>query len=74
MWWAMPDIEDMARQVHRLWTDTELRESLRERGRERAAEFSFDHTARLFRAHYRQVGGRSLTEEDRILLASPPRA
>ena len=41
---------------------------------ERAAEFSFDHTARLFRAHYRQVAHRSLTEEDRILLASPPPA
>jgi hypothetical protein len=64
----------MGSQLHRLWTDAELRGSLRERGKKRAAEFSFDHTARLFRAHYRQVGHRSLTEEDRILLASPPPA
>jgi glycosyltransferase involved in cell wall biosynthesis len=68
------DVDDMARQLHRLWSDAELRRSLSERGRKRAAEFSFDHTARLFRAHYRQLAHRSLTEEDRILLASPPPA
>jgi glycosyltransferase involved in cell wall biosynthesis len=68
------DVDEMARQLHRLWSDGELRKSLSERGRKRADEYSFDHTARLFRAHYRQVGHRSLTEEDRILLASPPPA
>jgi glycosyltransferase involved in cell wall biosynthesis len=68
------DVQEMAAQLHRLWTDSALREDLRERGRKRAAELSFDHTARLFRAHYRQVGHRSLTDEDRMLLASPPPA
>jgi len=68
------DVAAMARQLHRLWTDAELRSDLRERGERRAGEFSLDHTARLFRAHYRQVGRRVLTEEDRILLASPPPA
>ena len=68
------DVGEMARELHRLWTDAGLRDSLRERGRGRAAELSIDHTARLFRAHYRQVGHRSLTDEDRILLASPPPA
>ncbi|HSD23430.1 MAG TPA: glycosyltransferase family 1 protein [Solirubrobacterales bacterium] len=68
------DVEEIARQLHRLWTDAELQADLRDRGAKRAAVFSFDHTARLFRAHYRQVGHRSLTEEDRILLASPPPA
>jgi glycosyltransferase involved in cell wall biosynthesis len=68
------DVGEMARQLSRLWTDAELRDSLRERGRRRAAEFSFDHSARLFRAHYRQIGHRPLTEEDRILLASRPPA
>jgi glycosyltransferase involved in cell wall biosynthesis len=68
------DVAEMARQMHRLWTDLELRESLREKGMRRAPEFSFDRTARLFRAHYRQVGHRSLTEEDRILLAGRPPA
>ncbi len=68
------DVAQMASQLHRLWTDADLRADLRARGRKRSELFSFDRTARLFRAHYRQVGHRSLPEEDRILLASPPPA
>jgi glycosyltransferase involved in cell wall biosynthesis len=68
------DVPEMARQLQRLWTDGDLRADLRERGKKRAARFSFDHTARLFRAHYRQIGGQALSEEDRILLANPPPA
>ena len=68
------DTQAMARQVLRLWQDSALRASLRERGKERAELFSFDRTARLFRAHYRRIGQRSLSEEDRILLAAPPPA
>ena len=68
------DVPEMARQLQRLWTDGDLRAELRERGRKRAARFSFDHTAKLFRAHYRQIGGPALSEEDRILLANPPLA
>jgi glycosyltransferase involved in cell wall biosynthesis len=68
------DVPEMASQLHRLWSDAKLRADLRERGTKRAAQFSFDHTAKLFRAHYRRIGGRALSEEDRILLASPPPA
>jgi glycosyltransferase involved in cell wall biosynthesis len=68
------DVAGMAAQLSRLWTEAGLRDDLRERGRSRAAELTFDRTARLFRAHYRQVGHRSPTEEDRILLATPPPA
>jgi glycosyltransferase involved in cell wall biosynthesis len=68
------DVTEMASQLHRLWTDGGLRADLRERGRKRAAEFSFDHMARLFRAHYRQLGQQPLSDEDRTLLASPPPA
>jgi Glycosyltransferase len=68
------DTQAIAGEVLRLWQDAGLRASLRERGRERAALFSFDRTARLFRAHYRRIGQRSLSEEDRILLAAPPPA
>lgn len=68
------DVAEMASQLHRLWTDDALRADLRERGRKRAPEFSFDHTARLFRAHYRQLSGRRVAEQDRILLATPPPA
>jgi len=64
--------EEIADAVSRLWTDAELRRSLAERGQKRGDLFSFDRTARLLRAHYRRIGGRPLSEEDRILLASPP--
>jgi glycosyltransferase involved in cell wall biosynthesis len=68
------DVGEMASQLHRLWVDAELRAELRELGKKRAAVFSIDHMARLMRAHYRQVGDGALSEEDRILLASPPSA
>jgi glycosyltransferase involved in cell wall biosynthesis len=66
--------EQIADAVQRLWSDEDLRRTLAERGRERDELFSWDRTARLFRAHYRRIGGRSLAEEDRILLAAPPPA
>jgi glycosyltransferase involved in cell wall biosynthesis len=66
--------EQIADATRRLWTDEALRRDLAKRGRERDELFSWDRTARLFRAHYRKIGGRSLAEEDRILLAAPPPA
>jgi glycosyltransferase involved in cell wall biosynthesis len=66
--------EGIADAVQRIWTDEGLRRTLAERGRERDELFSWDRTARLFRAHYRRIGGQGLAEEDRILLAAPPPA
>ncbi len=66
--------EQIADATERIWTDETLRRDLAERGRERDELFSWDRTSRLFRAHYRRVGGQSLAEEDRILLAAPPPA
>jgi glycosyltransferase involved in cell wall biosynthesis len=66
------DPEEIARCVLRLWRDPVLRQTLAESGRARAELFSFDRTARLFRAHYRRLLDAALSEEDRILLASPP--
>ena len=66
------DPEEIASSVLRLWRDPVLRETLATRGRERTKLFSFDHTARLFRAHYRRLCGVGLSDQDRILLASPP--
>jgi glycosyltransferase involved in cell wall biosynthesis len=65
------EAEAIADAIERLWTDQGLRDELAERGRRRAAEFSWDRTARLFRAHYRSLAGKRLPEEDRILLAEP---
>jgi glycosyltransferase involved in cell wall biosynthesis len=56
----------------RLWSDAELRARLASRGRERVARFTWDRTARTYRALYRQVGGRQLSAEDRELLDAPP--
>jgi glycosyltransferase involved in cell wall biosynthesis len=66
--------ERIAESILRLWRDPVLRETLIERGRERGSQFSFDDTARLFRAHYRRLAERALSDEDRNLLASPPLA
>ena len=66
--------EAIADAVQRIWSDDELRRGLAESGRKRSELFSWDHTARLFGAHYRRIAGRTLAEEDRILLAAPPPA
>jgi glycosyltransferase involved in cell wall biosynthesis len=68
------DPEQIAKAMLRIWRDPVLSQTLSERGSERGKQFNFDRTARLFRAHYRRIGGRSLPEEDRILLADPPLA
>jgi glycosyltransferase involved in cell wall biosynthesis len=66
--------EEIAASVLRLWRDPVLRQTLAESGRARGELFSFDRTARLFRAHYRRIGGEDLSDQDRILVASPPLA
>jgi glycosyltransferase involved in cell wall biosynthesis len=63
------DPADMAEAIRRLWTDASLRQTLIERGRRRQQTFSWTETARMFRAHYRRIGGRPLSEEDMRLLA-----
>jgi glycosyltransferase involved in cell wall biosynthesis len=68
------DAEQIADRVLLLWRDAELRRTLASRGVERGAMFDFDRTARLFRAHYRRLANRPLSEEDRGLLAAPPLA
>lgn len=55
----------------RLWTDEALCQTLIERGHARASAFSWQRTARTFRAHYRRLTGRNLTDEDRSLLGAP---
>lgn len=66
------DSAAMADAIGRVWSDNRLRERLIADGRARAACFSWDHTARIFRACYRMLGGRELTPQDRALLDAPP--
>ena len=65
--------EEIAAAIERLWTDQEPRRTLVERGRERVRDFSWDRTARLFRAHYRRLAGAPLTDDDRALLEGSAR-
>ncbi|HYZ77586.1 MAG TPA: glycosyltransferase family 1 protein [Gaiellaceae bacterium] len=59
---------DLAAKLRRVWEVEGLRRELAHRGRERSREFSWDRTARICRAHYRQVAGQRLSEEDRALV------
>lgn len=63
---------EIAEGIRRLWTDDALRADLVQRGRKNVARFSWQHTARMFRAHYRRLAGRPLTVEDQALLEAPP--
>lgn len=63
---------EIADAVARLWSDAALRAQLVERGAARVAAFTWDRSARIFRAHYRRLGGRPLIESDQALLAAPP--
>jgi glycosyltransferase involved in cell wall biosynthesis len=66
------DTDAMAAAISRLWSEPDLREELALRGSRRAEVLTFEHMARIFRAHYRRIAGRELSDEDRILLESPP--
>jgi glycosyltransferase involved in cell wall biosynthesis len=64
--------DEIADAIKRLWEDEALRQELARRGKERVAQFTWDKTARMFRAHYRRIAERALTDEDRALLSAPP--
>jgi glycosyltransferase involved in cell wall biosynthesis len=66
------DPEAVADAIGKVWRDEALRERLIVGGLARAACFSWDRTARTFRACYRMLGGRELSTEDRALLDARP--
>jgi glycosyltransferase involved in cell wall biosynthesis len=66
------DIEQIANAIRSLWTDKTVRMKLAELGRTRVKQFTWDTTARVFRAHYRRLGGRTLDAGDGQLLAVRP--
>ncbi|MGZ5387204.1 MAG: glycosyltransferase family 4 protein [Solirubrobacterales bacterium] len=68
------DVEQIADAVLRLWTDADLRRTLARRGAARADALSIDRAVRVFRAHYRRIGGCPLSAEDTELLERPPLA
>jgi glycosyltransferase involved in cell wall biosynthesis len=62
------DVRAIAAAVARLATNEALREELRQRGRRRAKDFSWERTAKAYRAVYRRAADFPLTEEDHWLL------
>jgi len=59
---------EIAATIHRLWIDANLRQQLIKQGKKVVAQFSLEKTARIFRAYYRQIANRPLTNEDKALL------
>jgi glycosyltransferase involved in cell wall biosynthesis len=59
----------IATAMKQLWTDERLRHELARRGQSYASRLSWDRTARMFRAYYRDLAGRGITQEDRDLIA-----
>jgi glycosyltransferase involved in cell wall biosynthesis len=66
------DTGAIASALERLWNDAPLRADLGERGRRQVARFTWDRTARHYRAVYRRLAGRALTDEDKAILNAPP--
>jgi len=61
-------VDAIAAAIKRLATDEKLCDRLAQRGRERLQDFSWERTAKAYRAVYRQAAGRPLTDEERRLL------
>ncbi len=62
------DVPAIADAMGRMSTDAELRSNLRWRGGLRLQDFSWERTARAYRAAYRRVAGWPLSAEDHELL------
>ena len=62
------DHELWARAIQRIINDDPLRARLIAAGRVRVESFTWDRTAKIFRAHYRRLGTGHLTENDQELL------
>jgi glycosyltransferase involved in cell wall biosynthesis len=66
------DEDALVAAVRQVWLDDSLRSELARKGRERVREFTWERTAKHFRAHYRRIAGRDLDAADRVLLEAPP--
>lgn len=61
-------VESIARALQQISSDEKLRARLRMRGTERVRLFTWERTGRMYRALYRKVAGRMLSQEDWQLL------
>lgn len=65
------DVQGMGEAMRRLWLDDRLRTTLIARGYARAQNFSWEKTARLYRAHYRRLIHGRVSLSDQMILESP---
>jgi len=65
------DAQAIANAMQNLWQNADLRQELIAKGYQRASAFSWSYTAKLFRAHYRQLLGVKLSDEEQKLLTQP---
>lgn len=63
---SIPAIADA---IRRMATDEKLRVELVRKGKQRLQDFSWERTAKAYRAVYRRAARRSLTDEDHWLLS-----
>lgn len=63
-------VESISEAMLRMATDAKLRATLRQRGAARIRLFTWERTARAYRALYRKMAGRPLSDEERHLLAN----
>ena len=64
--YSIPAIADA---ICRMATDSNLRAELVRRGQQRLQDFTWERTAKAYRAVYRRAARRFLTEEDRWILS-----
>jgi glycosyltransferase involved in cell wall biosynthesis len=62
-------VESIGEAIGRVSTSVELQQKLRERGAKRVMDFSWERTAKAYRAVYRRAAHWPLTDEDRWLLS-----
>ncbi len=62
-------VESIAGAIATMATDAEMRRDLQRLGHERIKDFTWERTAKAYRAVYRRAAGFPLTEEDRWLLS-----
>ncbi len=63
-------VDAVADAMARLWTSEDVRATLARRGTQRVAAFTWDRTARTFRAHYRRIVGMAMSDEDAELMSA----
>lgn len=63
-------VDAVADAIAKLWTSEDLRITLARRGVQRVGAFTWDRTARTFRAHYRRIAGAAVSDEDADLMAA----